>query len=268
MKILPVLLVNLATVGAGIAVYDQVVRPGAPVADTAGPLGGSSTTSTKGLEDRLAALEQRGPSLTGTPRPGLDRAAVLELLRAELAGTAAPAPGATATTTVAVPAGLPEGLTLDDVPAELADAYDDPNLAHFRTMYEKVQQMERAEREAQREKEQEQRINVRLDELQLGLTDNQKSEILAAHRKMRESRGDLWRQMRTGDLDREALRTTMEAQRAELVATVERIVPNTEDAQRVAQIVGAGTGQVAFGVDGAVMPGRRGGRGGGGRGGD
>lgn len=263
MKMLPLLLVNLATVGAGIAVYDQVVRPATPTAEHGGSLVGTPTPSTKALEDRLTALENRGPALTGSPRPGLDRAAVLELLRAELA-QARPAAAPGQADTVVVPAGLPAGLTLADVPAELADAYDDPNLTHFRTMYEKVQQMERAEREAQREKEQEQRTNLRLDELKLGLTDNQKGEILAASRKLRESRGDLWRQMRTGDMDREGMRAAMEAQRAELVTTIERIVPNTEDAQRVAQIVGGGARQMAFGMDGegVVIGGGRGGRGG------
>lgn len=247
MKLLPILLVNVATVGAGIAIYDQVVRPAAPGAAQEVLVGTHGATDV--LSARLDALEQRGPSLSATPRPGLDRQQVLELLRTELArgGSPAPAPSSGGTADPEVIPGLPEGLTLDDLPEDLAGAYADPNITQFRAMYEKVQAMERAEREAEREREQTARMNQRLDELQIGLTSDQKGEVLAAAKAMRDERRDLFAKMRSGEVDREAMRAAMEKQRNDLVTAIERVVPNSDDAQKVAAIVGGGRG-MAFGA--------------------
>ncbi|MCA9315843.1 MAG: hypothetical protein H6826_07145 [Planctomycetes bacterium] len=258
MKLLPILLVNVATVGAGIAIYDQVVRPAAPQASSEVLVGSNAATDDLGA--RLDALEQRGPSLVSTPRPGLDRQQVLDLLRAELAkGGTSPAPSSSggSASAEAIP-GMPDGLTLDDLPADLADAYNDPNLTQFRAMYEKVQAMERAEREAQREREQTERMNQRMDELQIGLSQDQKNEILAAAKATQVARRELFTKMRTGDMDREAMRSAMEQQRNDLVSAIERVVPNSDDAQKVAVIVGGGRA-MAFGAadDGGGFAGGR-----------
>ncbi len=256
MKMLPLVLVNLATVGAGIVAYDQFARPNdrRPADDTL--IVGGEDRGTLELDARLAALERREPALVGAPRPELDRAAVIEILRSELARSAAVGPrsgGDSAVVVPATPSGIPEGLDAESLPDELVAAYGDPEIARFRSLYETVQAMERAEREAEREREMTKRMTARIDQLNLGLSDDQKAEILAAAAAMRTARNELFQRMRNGDADRSQLGAAMEMEQARLKSVIGRYVARSDDADRVAAIVGAGGWFASGGRGGEVI---------------
>ena len=245
MKLIPMLLINLACVGVGIGVYDMVKSDGsAAEGRTPELLTGSD------LEERVAKLEAagpRGPLLSGPEAPRLTEAQVMDLIEKHMPERAGAPAGDGATAAV-----------ITEAIAVAADP-DETQVAAFRQMLEKVEAVRRQEREVERTKAREARARARLDRLDMGLTDDQKSEILSMAKAHGEKLRSTVRKLRESGAEREEWREVMRATRDDLVKSVETIVSTEEDAQKVVRAVTSGGMRRGFGgADGGGGGGRAG----------
>ena len=235
MKLLPLVLINLATVGGALVVYDCVrgdpERTDLTIEDV-----GIDTSS---LEERIGSLEaERRPSLDAAqtdPRI-LERLGALERTLGALAS--APA------SDVPPPSGDVPGL-LDRRPIEkdgstpvgsLAEPTPD-DIRRFRQLQKAVRREEQIEKNRAR-------INGALDKLALSLTTDQREAVHAAHAAFQHRVTEIWTEakaqareliVRGGNVDREQVvsETTALIQQ-EFATTLTDIVPQVE-ADAIAQ---------------------------------
>lgn len=266
MKTLPLLLLNLATVGGGLVAYDQVIRPTAPSRASVADLDDGGGADVRALARRIEALETRPPTLEALPRRAPSDADIRRLVREEMAGGG----GAQLGVVEARNASAGEGAgSLEDFETELGleGSLDDPTSgrSRFRAMLEAVEAERRKEREVEREAEQQRRMLENLSKLEINLSDAQKAEILAASKTHQEQRRLLFERVRRDELTWDVARPEMEAGRQTFVDSISNIVPNAEDAAKVVRTAGGNMlrrGGVGAGDGGAGLRGR------GGRGGD
>ena len=226
MKLLPVLLLNLATLGVGIVVYDQLRRDAAsPVAEVEGVRSDSAA-----LEPRIEALEaDRRPVLGGggiDPRL-LARLEALEALVEAQVTTADPERAA------------PEELPTEADPLAPKATPDGPSPDEMRR-WRKVRDAVRREDSI---KKNHARFDRALDKLPFGLTPRQRQKIYAAHAAFEPRIGEIWGGIKAqaqetiaagGAIDGQALRAQGAAQiQQEFADTITGIVHQT-DAEAVA----------------------------------
>lgn len=248
MKLLPILLMNVALVGGGIFVYDQMREEGPA---TTYESSGADHVEIAGLADRVAALEGRTPGLraTGVDAGILARIEALESKSAVRAPDAASSGSAGETPSTAGTDGGMAMPTLDDGVEPTAD-----EVQRFRKMMEAAERMRREERERDR-------LLAQLKELEISLNPKQTEQLMSATRDYRSKIGDVWRKSFSGarepGADREAMREQarqgMETLKEEFAVTINKFIPSG-DAQKIVENI-ARVGGRGFG---GMAPGRRG----------
>lgn len=226
MKILPLLLVNLAMVGGGIAAYDHWQ-------------GEDSTSSQIGVPAvdsvDLAALEARLVARFGAGQAGLSASGIdprvlgrLEALEGRIAS--APPPGSS---NRPEPAAGTEGPAPDDglaSPEGTQDTGPEPSeteVRRFRRLMERAEQLRRDEREMER-------VDQMLTRLEINLSPAQKQKYMDAQRAMREKVGETWRQAMQGGGGREAAQAAMQGLRDEFTTELTKFM-SIGDAQRITE---------------------------------
>ena len=232
MKIMPVLLMNLALVVGGIVIYDQL-RAEAP--STTYEAGGIDSVTVANMTDRIRALEDRSPGLKAT---GLDPnlLARLERLEAKLAIPLPAAPRGEA-------AGEEPGATTTEGGFALPDLAEgekpaDADVQRFRRMMDAAEELRREERERER-------LLAQLKDLDITLNPQQTEKLVEATRAYREKIGEVWRnafqtpRAQEGDREaaREAARVGMETLREEFAVTINKFLPSG-DAQKIVENLG------------------------------
>lgn len=227
MKMLPILLINIALVGGGLIIYDQL-RSDAPNATY--QTGGVDGVQISNLEDRIARLEQRGetPMLRSSGGEGL--AQRVEALEQRFANVppppAGPRPEAGDGTRPPMP--RPDAASGDDPQSQPSDE----ELQWFRRMREADEQARREERERDQ-------LTRMLKGLDITLDKQQTDKLLTAQRDMRKKMGEVWRNVRRGpDVDREQVRQEMgqkmEQIRDEFSVTINKFIP-AADATKIVE---------------------------------
>ena len=254
MKMLPILLINVALVGGGIVIYDQL-RGDAPHAtyDTVS----ADNVQLSDLASRLARLEENAgaPMLRASGGDGLAKR--IEMLEQRLADGPPPPRGdapASADGEERPPLARPEIPVGDGEDAQAADE----ELRWFRRMRD-------ADDLARREEREREQLTRMLASLEISLNPEQTDKLLVAQRDMRTKMGEIWRGVPRGpDVDREQLRQEMgqkmETIRDEYAVTINKFIPAGDAAKIVESSNRMGRG---FMADGAVSapgasPGRRG----------
>lgn len=226
MKMLPILLINVALVGGGIIIYDQL-RSDAPHATY--DSGGMDGEMLADLESRLARLEARpgAPMLRASGGDAL--AQRLEALEARFAAVPPPprADGSEPEADARPPLERPEMASAD---GEAQPSNDE--LRWFRRMREADEQSRRTEREREQ-------LTRMLENLEINLNDEQTDKLLVAQRDMRSKMGEMWRGIRRGpDVDREQVRQEMtqkmETIREEFSVNINKFLP-TGDAAKIVE---------------------------------
>jgi hypothetical protein len=250
MKLLPILLMNVALVGGGIVIYDQM-REDAPATTYAA--GGIDHVDVAGLSERIAALEGRAPGLRAT---GIDAGllARLETLESKLAVRAPADSGGDVDDTPSAP-GTDGDMAMPKLDDGVEPSTDE--VRRFRKMMEAAEQLRRDERERDR-------LLAQLKELEVTLNPKQTDQLISATRDYRSKIGDVWRKSFSGardaGADREAMREQarqgMETLKEEFAVTINKFIP-AGDAQKIVENMGRVGGR-GFGAMSA--PGRRGGR--------
>jgi len=249
MKMLPLLLINVALVGGGLVIYDQL-RSDAPSATY--HTGGVDPVQVSDLESRIARLEQS----SGAPmlRTGGTEALVqrLESLEQRLARVPPPPrpDGPPAADDPRPPLERPEMAATGDPAAQPSE----DELRWFRRMREADEQARREERERQQ-------LATMLSSLEINLDEQQMDKLVVAQRKMRDQMGDIWRNVRRGpDVDREQVRQEMtqkmDSIREEFSVTINKFIPAADAAKIVETTTRTGRGFVG-GPGGATMRGNR-----------
>jgi len=229
MKLLPLLLLQLATVGVALLVYDQLRHdppPSTPAVESDG-------IDAPALERRLQALEaSRRPSLTAT---GTDPR-LLERLEALEAAIETP-PG-TAGQGTETPERTGRAPAEDALPSPTAFA-DEPSardVQGFRKLQAAAKQQERLERNRKR-------VDGALDKLSLRLSKNQRAKIHTAFSTFQPRVAQIWSEVKTeaqktiaagGDINRgELVASTTARIQQEFATSLDGIV-SSADAETVA----------------------------------
>lgn len=208
MKLLPLLLVNLATVGVGIAAYDQLRGAEAPPSVVVE----GARSESAALEPRIEALEaDRRPVLGGAgidPRV-LDRLDALEeKLHAQVA-TGGPQ--------------VPEQATDGNRPAQADPASkegspDEPSPDEVRR-WRRVRDAVRREESLRRNRA---RFDKALDELSVNLTPRQRAKIYAVHAAFEPRIGEIWEEAK--ERAQATLAAGGQVSRAEVIAETTAII--------------------------------------------
>jgi hypothetical protein len=221
------LLINLATVGGGILVYDLVrkdppasgspvdVAPLAPREEPAaepppseGPrLAGAQTEE---LLRRIEGLERRVRDAESMPRS----VAVVDDAGNRI-------PGVTPTAPVETDGGSDD----TDERGEPRSAFDPRQVQDFRALLEEVEKQRQEERRVEQIKNQFTRMDVQL-------TDDQQKSVIAETLRYRERVADAFRQATQDKSTREQRTAVMESLRMDYEVTVRRLVPEAE-AQKI-----------------------------------
>lgn len=247
MKLLPLILTNLICMGVAIGAYDMIKSDSATASNEGGDV---NLIDGSELAARVAKLEQaspNGPLLTGPDAPTISEDRIAEIVRAQLKDS-----GSVAS----------DGTSVSVERPKVEVKADDYQVEAFEEMMNKVEAKRRVERDERRQKDMAERMSKRLDRLELGLNDNQKSEIMKIHDDYRKKIRDTFTKMRESGAGREEYREVMTPLREELTKSVENVVPG-DDAQKVVQALGGGG--MRGGFDRGARANRRGFGGGGGR---
>ena len=235
MKLIPLLLLNVATTGVCLTAYHQVVRP-EPASDQVESLGGEGVGRAE-FDALRAEVAQREPALR-VSGGGVDLAAVEDLIDARLRGRARSTPKASEGEASVVPVGGSTTDPMADPDGGLDEAEIVPeSIRLFRERLEQVEALRREERAAAREKREIERINERLDGLKIGLTDQQKSDLIDLRKSTRTRLRESVAALRDAGADREQFRELWKNARTEVSEAVGQMVSNEDDAKRVVQIV-------------------------------
>ena len=250
MKLLPILLLNVVTVGAGIFIYDQVRT------DSADPTEyGVLDADDSALEKRVAALERRAqdnaPMLTSDGGNANLVARLDELERKfERAPTAVVEESEDEQPRTASNAGsaLP---SLDNVAEPTPE-----DVAKYRKLQEAAREAERLERERRR-------IDETLTRLEINLSDVQKDKLAQAFTSFQDRRREVFSSVRTkaneiresgGEPDwRQLMTEAQTTAQNEFTIKISSFIPEA-DAQKISE------GLNTRGGRGGMMGGRRGGR--------
>ena len=246
MKLLPVLLLNVLTVGAGIVIYDQVKSGDARSGDDYQMLGGESGD----LESRVAALERR--SRDNAPMLQSDGGANLAARIDELEKRLEKAPTVVVNeavedaprTAASTGSPLPAMADIDEPTAE--------DVAKYRKLQEAARQQERMERERQR-------IEDTLARLEIDLSDNQKDKLATAYTDFQQRRQEVFRSAMTkareardaggeanwGEVMTEARNTVQE----EFTVKISSFIPDA-DAQKISESLNSRGGGRTMGMGG------------------
>lgn len=198
MKLLPILLLNLATATAAVVVYDQV-RPAPP---TPSVMGGSHHAAVAALEVRIAALEaDHGVQLGGggTDPRVLDRLDALE--------------DATRTDTATAVPSTPAGEVIDDASSPPPEEITAPPSSPEAPSREAVRTWRRL-REAVRREDIVKRNRLRFDRalgtLPFQLTPRQRAKVYDAYAGFEPRIGKIWREIRTQATETQAAGGTID----------------------------------------------------------
>jgi len=248
MKLMPILLMNVALIAGGIVVYDHLRGEGPATTYEAGG-GGMDSVTVANLTDRIRALEDRTPGLRAT---GIDPNLLARLERLE-SKLSIPSPAAAsdeaAVEDSAASGGTEGGLALPDVAEGEQPSSED--VKRFRRMLDAAEEQRRDERERER-------LLAQLKEMDVTLNAQQTEKLVDATRTYRGKIGEVWRNAFQGargqDADRDAARETarqgMEALREEFAVTINKFLPSG-DAQKIvenlARIGGRGFGGMVGG---------------------
>ena len=233
MKLVQVLLINLATVAAALVVYDQLRTEGS------GPSRGRASprvTDTAALEGRLSALEaERHPSLraeAGTDARVFER--LDELEAAVWGGYAAATGGLPATNPTpdeTRPTDPPPSAASPDVPTAV-------DIRRFRQLREAVRREDSVKRNKAR-------VDRALDKLSVRLTKRQRARIHVAFAAFEPRVKEIWTDVKDqaqktiaagGDVDRgEIVTSTTATIQQEFATTLTGIVDHPADAEAVAK---------------------------------
>ena len=220
MKLLPVLLMNVAIVGVALFAYEQLRQDPAPPQDV------SASNDTAALLARIEALEARGRPLLRAHGPDPAVAKRLEALEAAIGMldvTSEPTPDS-------------------DRPAKTPRRGVDPYeptpdaIARFRKLREAVQREDRLLKSRKR-------IDRTLDKLALNLNDQQRERIRAAHETFESRVREIWTEVKReatatledgGTIDSgDLVRNTQARIQEEFAASLTDIVSQT-DAEAIA----------------------------------
>jgi hypothetical protein len=235
MKLVQVLLINLATVAVALVVYDQLrTEASGPSRERAGP----RAPDTAALEGRLSALEaERDPSLRAFA--GADVRVIKRLDELEAAvwgGYAAATDGPPATAPTQDEARATDGER--PAPVASADVPGAPEIRRFRQLREAVRREDSVKRNKAR-------VDRALDKLSVRLTERQRAGIHVAFAAFEPRVKEIWTEVKTqaqqtiadgGDVDRgEIVTTTTATIQQEFARTLTGIVDHQADAEAVAK---------------------------------
>ncbi|MHC4819591.1 MAG: hypothetical protein ACYTF8_16220 [Planctomycetota bacterium] len=230
MKLVQVLLINVATVAVALVVYDQLrTEASGPSRERTGP----RVADTAALDQRLAALEaERHPSLRaegGTDARVFER--LDELEAAVWGGYAAAAGDPTAKETTPTDGAKSPPVAVSDAPSAR-------EILRFRQVREAV----RREDSVQRNKA---RVDRALDKLSVRLTNGQRARIHVAFAAFEPRVKEIWTDVKTqaqqtiaagGEVDRgEIVTSTTATIQQEFAKTITEIVDHPADAEAVAK---------------------------------
>lgn len=223
MKLLPILLLNVVTVGAGLVIYDQVRQ------DETAPVFEDVVATDESILARLDALE-RGRS-DGAPMlqaKGEDPRVLARLdeLERRLGSEKPVAMEETASEDA------PSGERLAGAPEMSDEGPSEEEVRRFRKLNEAARQMEREEREMRR-------IDEVLANLEIDLSDKQKTQLGTAYREFQSKRGEMFRKaFATARENNEDMREVMGKVRddvnQEFASVITNFIP-ADDAQKISE---------------------------------
>jgi hypothetical protein len=234
MKLMPILLINVVTVGAGIALYDHFKGEPEPAVETA--MGGLDTVDLAALEDRI--MERVNAGQPGLKVAGTNPSVLARLDALESRASGAPAPVATESApgeTGSAPAGT---FAAPDLAGGTGEPTED-EVRRFRKIMERAEEMRRDERDLQR-------LDGMLTRLEITLDLDQKKKLLTAQRDFRRKVSETWRNAMRDGGGRDAARAAMDGLREEFTTEITKFM-SIGDAQKISE-QGAGMMR-AFGGD-------------------
>jgi len=250
MKILPILLINLAVTGGALVIYDQMQgEAGSATYDMAG----ADSVAMADVETRLARLEKNtaAPALAGAGNEGiLRRLEALEGSRAD-SGTR---PSESGMASADGPAGSNAGpITTFSDDGDVSDG----EVRRFRKLMDAANEQRRLEREREQ-------LASLLERLEIEMDDKQQEQFLTARRARQEKMGQMFRDLRNNREpggDREQFMTKINEGRAKLneefAVQINKFLPSGDAAKLVEHENSNRWGGMARGG-----PSARGGRGG------
>ncbi|MHC4973076.1 MAG: hypothetical protein ACYTG3_12165 [Planctomycetota bacterium] len=236
MKLVQVLLINVATVAVALVVYDQLRTE---ASGSAGGRTGPRVADTTGLDQRLSALEaERHPSLraeAGTDARVFER---LDELEAAVWGGYAAAAGDLSAKKPASDETKPTDGELPAPPVAHSDVPSAAEIHRFRQVREAVRREDSVKRNKAR-------VDRALDKLSVRLTQRQRARIHVAFAAFEPRVKEIWTGVKTqaqqtiaagGEVDRaEIVTSTTATIQREFAATLTDVVDHPADAEAVAK---------------------------------